>query len=294
MDRHVLDATAVRAAPLDAQIERLLACPRCRSPLSVQATEIECTSPTCGFGGLVAQDVAVMDDRSKISFFDDKHEVMQRGNEGEGVRCLCYDRQEELLAGYFRPGSVIVDVGCGPALPYQRTPDPFIIGVEPSFDSIRANTGVDLRVYGTALALPLPDRSVDTVVCLYSIHHMVGATRRANLSLVQGALREFGRVVKPGGEVLVFEIEPWAPFWLAEKMAWNSARNVLGRKLDMHFWSADVLDRLMHAVWPHARLRRQNFNAPWLSTFPPVFSMPWLKWPRFLYPFSPVLLDWQL
>jgi ubiquinone/menaquinone biosynthesis C-methylase UbiE len=282
----------MHTAPLEQQVERLLACPRCHSPLAVHGAEIDCQS-ACGFRGAVAQGVVLMGERSNSSFFDDKHQVMQRGNEGEGVRCLCYDQQEQVLAGYLRPGAVVVDVGCGPALPYSRTPEAFIIGVEPSFESIRANRDVDLRVYGTAGALPLPDRSVDTLVCLYSVHHMVANSRQANVNLLRGALREFGRVVKTGGDVLVFEITPWWPFWLAQQLGWNTARSVLGRRLDMHFWSAKVLERLMSAEWPQARLRRRTFGAPLLSTFPPVFSMPWLKWPRCLYPFSPVLLDWQ-
>jgi SAM-dependent methyltransferase len=292
MDGQVAEPGTLHNASLPDQVERLLVCPRCHATLIVRETEIICQA-ACGFTGAVVQDVVIAGDRGNISFFDDKHDVMRQGNEGDGVRCLCYDQQEVLLKGLLRPGAIVVDVGCGGALPYERTAEPFIIGVEPSFESIRANRGVDLRIYGSGAAMPLPDRSVDTVMCLYSIHHMVGATRQFNVSLVQAALREFGRVVKSGGQVLVFEIEPWAPFWYAEKMGWNTARQVLGSKLDMHFWSADALDRLMTAAWPQAKLQQTNFDAPMLSTFPPVFSMPWLKWPRFLYPFNPILLSWS-
>src|SRR5581483_2087834 len=140
-----------------------------------------------------------------------------------------------------RPGSLVVDVGCGPALPYSRPPGVYIVGVDPSFESVRANKDVDLRIYGTAGKLPFNDGSVDAVVCLYSVHHMVGHARSRNVPIVREALREFGRVVKPGGDVLIFEIDPWWPFWVAQQALWDPARRLLGRSLDMHFWSSSSL-----------------------------------------------------
>ena len=99
------------------------------------------------------------------------------------------------------PSSVVLDVGCGPALPYRRDPRWFVIGLERSFESLRRNADVDLRVHGTATALPLADRSIDAIVCFYSIHHMVGATVTQNRALVNAAFQEFGRVLKLHGEL---------------------------------------------------------------------------------------------
>lgn len=67
---------------------------------------------------------------------------------------------------------------------------------------------MDLRIHGSATALPLADRSIDAIVCFYSIHHMVGATVAQNRALVNAAFQEFGRVLKLHGELFVFELAP--------------------------------------------------------------------------------------
>ena len=98
-------------------------------------------------------------------------------------------------------------------------------------------------MYGSALEIPLPDRSVDVALACYAIHHMTGPTLTQNRRNLQRVFRELGRVVKPGGEPLVFEISPWRSIWLAEKLLWNSARAVIGRKLDMCFYPVEVYAR---------------------------------------------------
>lgn len=283
-----------RATTLEEDIERLLACPRCHGRLTVEIARITCSSKGCPFEGAVKDDVVLTETVSEQSFFDDKHQVMQRGNEGEGVRCLCYEHQEQFLKAQLGPGSVVLDVGCGPALPYERGSDYFLIGLDPSYESIRANRQVDLRIFGSATSLPLPKQSVDAIFCFYSIHHMVGQTMSANRGIVARAFREFGRVLKSGGELLVFEVNPWPPFGLAETLVWNGARKAIGNKLDMYFWTGSSLADLGRKTFGNAQFRRVSFQAPMLSTFPPVFSMPWLRWPRLLYPFDANLFHWRI
>ena len=145
---------------------------------------------------------------------------------------------------------------------------------------------MDLRVHGTATALPLSNHSLDAILCFYSIHHMVGRTVTENRSIVAGALREFARTLKPGGNLFIFEVSPWRLFLVAEQGVWNVARRLLDGKLDMYFWSSRSLSALAQAVFPNATLRTVPFRASPLSTFPPVFTLPRLKMPRFLYPFQ--------
>jgi ubiquinone/menaquinone biosynthesis C-methylase UbiE len=235
----------------------------------------------------------VLGDHSAPSFFDDRHAVMTAGNAREGVRCLCYDDQTSVVGPLLRPGAVVLDVGCGPSLPYLKPADTFVIGLEVSFASIRANQDVDLRVYGSALAIPLPDRSVDLVLAYYAVHHMTGQTLAENRRNLTHAFRELGRVVKSGGELLVFEVSPWRAIWLAEKLLWNTARSVIGSKLDMCFYPARVYERVGRATMPDARFSIESFAAPMISTFPPAFSVPWLPIPRFLYPFHVKLYRWR-
>jgi ubiquinone/menaquinone biosynthesis C-methylase UbiE len=279
---------------LPEQVEHLLVCPACRARFVVVGDEVRCQNASCGFIGLLAHDVVLLGDRSAVSFFDDRHQVMTAGNAQEGVRCLCYEDQSNTVEGLFRPGQVVLDVGCGPSLPYQKPEDTFVIGLEASFESIRANRSVDLRVYGSALDMPLPDRSVDLVLAFYAVHHMTGRTLAENLRQLEQAIKELGRVVKPGGELLVFEVSPWRPAWLAERLLWNAARRVLGQKLDMCFYTAEVYERIGQAALLQARLTVEPFRTSMLSTFPPAFSLPWLPIPRFLYPFDVNLYRWRL
>jgi ubiquinone/menaquinone biosynthesis C-methylase UbiE len=260
----------------------------------VIGNDVCCQNQACGFVGLLAHDVVLLGDRSAPSFFDDRHEVMSAGNSQEGVRCLCYEDQAGVVEPLLRPGQLVLDVGCGPSLPYTKPADTFVIGLEASYESIRANRGVDLRVYGSALQVPMSDRSVDMVLAFYAVHHMTGRTMADNVLRLEQVLRELGRVVKSGGELLVFEVSPWRPAWLAERLLWNTAKRALGKRLDMCFYAADVYERIGRAALPDARLTVQSFSTSMLSTFPPAFSLPWLPIPRFLYPFDVNLYRWRL
>lgn len=272
-------------------IEKLLACPRCHSPLKVTDRDIDCHK--CGFKGTLADGVVLVEDPSDVSYFDDKYEVMQSGNQEEGVWRLCYEQQSQFVESYLKPGAVILDVGCGPTVPYKKNKDCFLIGLDASYASIRVNRSVDLRVYGDATALPLGDRSIDAVFCFYSIHHMIGQTVKDNREIVRKVLEEFGRVIKPGGSLLIFEVSPWFPFWVAEQGVWNWARQKLGSKLDMYFWSERSLAALGESLFPDASFKTISFKTSPLTTFPPAFSTPWLRVPRFLYPFSVNLYCWD-
>src|SRR4051794_24524806 len=114
---------AVNDAPATHQVERLLVCPRCHASFEIVGSRLRCTNRACGFVGELADDVVLLGDRSRISFFDDRHQVMAASNEGEGTRWIFYDQQAELVESSLRPGMVVLDVGCEPALPYRKPAD---------------------------------------------------------------------------------------------------------------------------------------------------------------------------
>jgi SAM-dependent methyltransferase len=103
-----------------------------------------------------------------------------------------------------------LDVGCGVglyALWLGETVGPggSVLGIEPEMDKVdaaRALVGNRLepgRVEferGDGTAIPLPDRSVDWVWCGDVLHHILDTEK---------ALREFRRVVRPGGRIVVKE-----------------------------------------------------------------------------------------
>jgi len=280
--------------PLVDEVARRLACPTCHAPLRVNDSTVRCTEERSHLDGLIVDDVVVLGDRTAISFFDDRHQIMERGKATGGAWCLCCATQARVAAAALRPGAVVLDVGSGPSLPYARPDDCFVIGLESSFESIRVNDAVDMRVYGTAAALPLPDNSVDTIVCFYSMHHMTGRTVAENRATVSRVFREFGRVLKPGGELLIFEVSPWAQAWVAERLLWDRARTLIGERLDMFFYPESEYVAFGARALPDATFSKQVFGVSMLSTFPPAFSLPWLRMPRFLYPFDVYLYRWRL
>ena len=274
-------------------VARRLACPICRGPLRVDATTVRCTVEAGHLDGMLADGVVLLGDRATVSFFDARHQVMELGKACEGAWCLCYAAQSKVVQSVLRPGTVVLDVGCGPSLPYTKPDDCYVIGLEASYESIRVNRALDMRVYGTAAALPLPDASIDTIVCFYSLHHMTGQTVEENRATIMRVFRELGRVVKPGGELLVFEVSPWEPAWIAERTAWNWARKAIGGRLDMFFYPEREYRAFGSRALPDATFSKQSFGLPMLSAFPPVFSLPWLQIPRALYPFDVNLYRWQ-
>lgn len=102
---------------------------------------------------------------------------------------------------------LVLDVGCGhghslPQLAARFKPERIVaLDANPEFPAmVRARAdacpcAVELRV-ADAAAIPMPDRSVDLVYCHQTFHHLVDQ---------EGALREFHRVLKPGGLLLFAE-----------------------------------------------------------------------------------------
>jgi len=117
-------------------------------------------------------------------------------------------------------GSTGLDVGCGVGLYGLWLAEAVgraghVIGIEPGperVEAARAFVGsqsaaprLEFRV-GDGTAIPLPDRSVDWVWCGDVLHHIVETER---------ALREFLRVVRPGGRIIIKESQVLSALFLA-------------------------------------------------------------------------------
>jgi demethylmenaquinone methyltransferase/2-methoxy-6-polyprenyl-1,4-benzoquinol methylase len=109
----------------------------------------------------------------------------------------------------FDPGSSGLDVGCGVGLYALWLAEAVgsagqVVGIEPEAERVEAARALAGRLppsrlefrQGDGTAIPLPDRSVDWVWCGDVLHHIVETGR---------ALREFRRVVRPGGRIVVKE-----------------------------------------------------------------------------------------
>lgn len=106
----------------------------------------------------------------------------------------------------------ILDVGCGAGMAFALLEDAFrpevLVGLDPDPGMLgraarraaRCRSRVDLRC-ATATRVPLSDQSVDMIFCHQTLHHVLQP---------ETAAREFHRVLRPGGVLLLSE--SCAPF----------------------------------------------------------------------------------
>lgn len=150
-------------------------------------------------------------------------------------------------------GGCLVEVGAG----FGRLADLYqgyaqVILVEPAFSLLRAaqqRLGHDARfvfVRGNVYTLPLGDATVDTLVMVRVLHHLVDVPR---------ALAELRRVVRPGGH-LVLE-------YANKRNAKAVARYVLRRQawspFDAEPYEFVPLNFDFHPAWVTQQLRQAHF-----------------------------------
>ncbi len=272
-------------------VEKYLVCPRTHDALTVDGGMLTCAN--CGFRCCIEDNVVVVTP-NESSFFDSTFEIMQQGHNerGENWR-FCYERQVKLVESLFVPGQIVLDVGCGPLLPYTPAPGVFVIGLEPSLASIRANRQVNLAVCGTATAIPLATKSVDIVIGFYAVHHMVGESVKENDAILRQAFAELSRVIKPGGLLLIFEATPWKSTAAVQRLLWNITKRLMGDRLDMYFRSRKSIKQLAQETFPTAVGEEIDFEIGQLDWLSPIFSIPRLRIPKFLYPLQMRLYKWE-
>lgn len=162
-------------------------------------------------------------------------------------------------------GGDLIDIGCGPGMLLRRLldtrPDDFrITALDRSAAMIRAAAtrvapGADVHLaVGRAEAVPFPDQSFDVIVAMGVLEYCEAAL----------ALREFARVARPGGLVLVTMLNPLSPYRMFEwSVYWpllrvlGRAERLLGRPADRRHGAQTSGIRAM----PASRLRRMMNEA---------------------------------
>jgi arsenite methyltransferase len=151
-----------------------------------------------------------------------------------------------------KPGERVLDAGCGPGfycveLAEEVGPDGSVVGVDSSAAMLalaerrcagRAN--VDLRE-GDVLALPVEDACVDAAVCIQVLEYVADAT---------AALAEIRRCVRPGGRVLIWDVD-WATLSMNTDDPARTARV-------LRAWDTHLTHRSLPRTLP-ARLRAAGF-----------------------------------
>jgi demethylmenaquinone methyltransferase/2-methoxy-6-polyprenyl-1,4-benzoquinol methylase len=100
-----------------------------------------------------------------------------------------------------RPGERVLDVGAGTGVSTEELSrsGAFAVGLDLSIGMLRAGRHAGRRVpllAGDALRLPFPDATFDAVTISFALRNVVDN---------EGALRELGRVTRPGGRLVVCE-----------------------------------------------------------------------------------------
>jgi demethylmenaquinone methyltransferase/2-methoxy-6-polyprenyl-1,4-benzoquinol methylase len=107
-----------------------------------------------------------------------------------------------------RPGQTVLDVAAGTAVSTVELAAAGVRAIACDFSQGMLRAGASRpvpKVAGDAMALPLADASVDGVVISFGLR---------NVADPQAALREFSRVTRPGGTLVVCEFSSptWSPF----------------------------------------------------------------------------------
>jgi SAM-dependent methyltransferase len=269
-----------------------LVCPRCHRSVDTRDGRVRCGA--CGAVGSIVRDVVSFENENSApvdAYFDDRvHELNVTTDYNWG---FSYAQQVALLSPYLQRAGTVLDVGCGSRLAYEPRPDTYVIGVDPSIEALHGNRRLDLRVHASAVRLPVASSSVDLLVCFYSLHHMIGASVRDTQANVTECLRECARVLAPDGVLFIAENNPRTLFWPLQRYGWRGAKRLLGRHVDMFFWSRRELNRLLVDATGRQATRTVECDTGPLTVIAPLFAVPRFKVFRFMFPLECSVSIWQ-
>lgn len=178
-----------------------------------------------------------------------------------------------------RPGSTLLDAGCGPA-PFLRHYEHTKYELQ-DFGSFSGEQGeglaakrefqvAELDIISDIAKIPRPDSTYDVVLCTEVLEHVADAP---------GVLKELSRLLKPGGKLIVSApsncLRHFDPFFFSSGYSDNFYREVLGA---IGFLSLSVAPVGHYHSWLAQELARTMAQRPMLlPILGPAFAYFFLK-----------------
>ncbi|WP_249522205.1 demethylmenaquinone methyltransferase [Modestobacter marinus] len=158
-----------------------------------------------------------------------------------------------------RPGSTVLDVAAGTAVSTVELAAGGVHAIACDFSQGMLRAGASRpvpKVAGDAMALPLADESVDGVVISFGLR---------NVADPQAALREFSRVTRPGGTLVVCEFSSpmFAPFRTVYTEYLMRALPTIARAVSSNPEAYVYLAESIRAWPPQSELARWLQGAGW-------------------------------
>ena len=192
-----------------------VACPGCHAALDEHSDEVVCT----GCGGVYRREQGVPllfanapgEDVARVqSLYDHVAHEYDAVFAGHVVRHYV-DKRLGLVRRLLRPGGRALDVGCGTgvlgaqiaAFGYQV----FGVDLSPGMVTKAVERGLAGAFAAFSTALPFADDTFDLALTVATLHHLETPLR------VALTIAEMGRVVRPGGHVLLWDHNPLNPYW---------------------------------------------------------------------------------
>jgi hypothetical protein len=110
---------------------------------------------------------------------------------------------------------------------------------------------------------------------------------------VINCLRECARALTPGGTLFIVENNPRSLFRLLQRWGWKPAKRILGRHLDMFFWSQSDLNQLLVEATGRGVTRTVTCDTDRLTVISPLFAVPRFKVFRFMHPLNCSVSVWN-
>ncbi len=128
-------------------------------------------------------------------------QLVRRHYSDRGWRHVCH-AYEALVREHVRPGTTVIDIGCGrdfPAAAWLSGLGAEVHGLDLEGPASSAPPGVQVRA-GSVYEMPYGDATFDMAICSHVLEHLQHPRK---------AMAEIGRVLKPGGRFIFLTPSAW-------------------------------------------------------------------------------------